>query len=402
MPRVRITKTIINAARSETGRESFLWDEETPGFGVRVKGSGAVAYVIQFRNSWGRTRRMVIGKIGRMTPDEARKRARELLVTVDKGEDPAEKRQRDRSAGSVADLCKRYANEYGPANLKPSTRKVHARLLAIIAHRLGRLKVVAVDASDARRLYSAYAADTPTQAKRLLEVLSRLLSLAEEWGIRPRGSNPCTGIRTKPLPMRRRYLTGDELGRLGAALVACEADGRINSACALAVRLLLLTGMRVGEVLGLRWEYVDVERSAIFLPDSKTGAKVVPLAAPALELIVGTRPTLGTPFIIAGSKTGTATHYRTLHAAWGELCAAARIEDARIHDLRHSVASVGAGLGLGLPVIGRLLGHASSRTTQRYAHLDDDPLRAAAARIAETITAALHSGKPATPKRGGK
>jgi integrase len=183
-----------------------------------------------------------------------------------------------------------------------------------------------------------------------------------------------------------RFLSEDELGRLGRALAQADRDGTPSPASVAAIRLLVLTGMRLGEVLTLRWENVDLKRSLIQLHDSKTGPKLIPLNAPAVEVLRGL-DRRGSPWVIPGSRPGA--HLVNLSKPWARIRAAARLEAMRLHDLRHSFASIGVGTGLGLPIIGKLLGHTQAATTQRYAHLADDPLRQASEAIGRRLSEAL-------------
>lgn len=185
-------------------------------------------------------------------------------------------------------------------------------------------------------------------------------------------ANPCSGIERYPEHGRERFLTSDELARLGDAL----RETRIDPFAAAAIRLLILTGARLREILDAQWQHVDIERGVIFLPDSKTGKKPVYLSAAALEMLAGLPRIEGNPHIIPGKKAGQPK--ADLKKPWAAVCKAAELEGVRLHDLRHSFASIGAGASMGLPVIGKLLGHSQAATTHRYAHLDADPLRRAA------------------------
>ena len=293
--------------------------------------------------------------------------------------------------------------------------------------------------------------DRPGAANRCLALMSKMFNLAEKWGLRPDGSNPTRHVEKYPERKFERFLSEAELACLGMALAEADrgakrrrrkaghgrrAASEHTSAIA-ALRLLIFTGCRRGEILTLKWQHVDFERGCLMLPDSKTGAKLVPLGAPALELLSQLPRTDGNPYVLPGSVRGE--HYVGLPKAWRGIRARATVlslaqhddervsglierltadlgraptlvqvrraaeqeevelpaglADVRLHDLRHSFASVGAGLGESLPVIGALLGHRATATTARYAHLSDDPLKAGADRIAGRIAAAMR-GEP--------
>jgi integrase len=236
--------------------------------------------------------------------------------------------------------------------------------------------------------------DRPYQANRLLAVVASMYSFGERHGLVPEGYNPAVRIERFPEARRERFLSTEELGRLGEAFRQFESDGRFAAGIA-ALRLLLFTGARLSEILHLRWEHVDFERGLLLLPDSKTGRKAITLNAPALAVLQSLEQ-IGA-FVIPGANPDTPR--ADLKKPWAAVIEAASLPGLRIHDLRHSFASVGAGAGLGLPIVGKLLGHAQAATTQRYAHLDADPIRRAADAIGATISAALdgRTGGSVTP-----
>jgi integrase len=222
--------------------------------------------------------------------------------------------------------------------------------------------------------------------------------------MRPDGSNPCKNVERFKEQSRERFLTGAEFQRLGevlaqaerAALLVAGINGkerltRVNPQAIRAIRLLIFTGARVGEILGLRWEYIDAGNGRANLPDSKTGKKVIQLPAPALEVLAtAERPEDGRGYVIRGGD-GSDPEVRLVNikGPWGVIRQAAGLDDVRPHDLRHAFASIAVAGGLSLPMIGALLGHRETRTTQRYAHLSDDPQRAAADQIAGRISDAM-------------
>jgi integrase len=220
-----------------------------------------------------------------------------------------------------------------------------------------------------------------------MAVLSKMLNLAEKWGERPDGSNPCRHVEKYRERKRERFLSQAELARLGEALAEAERNGSESPYAIAAIRLLILTGARVSEILTLEWGHVDFERACLRLPESKSGAKVVHLSPPARELLASLPRIEGNPYVLPGLKERA--HLVNLEAPWRRIRARASLEDVRLHDLRHSFASVGAGAGLSLPVIGALLGHSQPGTTARYAHLATDPLKQANNVIGTRIATAL-------------
>jgi integrase len=383
--KTRISKRTIDAVAPRQ-KDVFLWDTDLAGFGCKITPADSKVYVCQYRTG-GRIRRYTIGLHGPLTPELARREATRILGDVARGADPAEVKAAGRKGATVSELADRYLAQHAEAKKKPKSIAEDRRLLdRIILPALGPRKVVDVTRGEIDRLHYDYR-DTPYQANRVLALLSKVFNLAESWGMRAEWSNPCRHVEKFKEKKRKRFLSVEELTTLGAALKAAEENGTESPQAIAAIRLLVLTGARMSEILTLRWDYVNFDRGALELPDSKTGEKSIPLSAPVLEVLSGLPVIEGNPYVIPGHKRGA--HLVGLQKIWERLSAG--LADVRIHDLRHSFASVGAGAGLGLPVIGALLGHLDAATTQRYAHLQQDPLRQAADIIASKIDAALKS-----------
>jgi integrase len=229
----------------------------------------------------------------------------------------------------------------------------------------------------------------PYQANSTLAMLSKFFGWAEKHGLRPDGSNPCRHVEKYREGRRERFLSQAELGRLGDALREAEQEKTCSPWIIAAVRLLALTGARRNEILTLRWEYVSEEHERLLLPESKTGRKVIPLNPQALAVLHGVPRLEGNPYVICGDRPGR--HLVNLEKPWRRIRRAAKLDDVRLHDLRHSFASVGASGGESLIVIGKLLSHSQPATTARYAHLADDPVRAASEAIGRYIASAMES-----------
>jgi integrase len=223
-----------------------------------------------------------------------------------------------------------------------------------------------------------------------------MFNIAERCGLRPNGSNPCRHVEKYAERKRERMLSPAELARLGDALVAYDG----SPYAAAAVKLLVFTGARLGEVLGLRWEWIDFERAEVRLPDSKSGAKTIHLPPPALAVLTELPRIEGNPHVIAGGREGAA--WVNLEKPWRAIRKAAGLDDVRLHDLRHAFASVAASSGMGLPIIGKMLGHTQAQTTARYAHLANDPVKAAAATVAGKIAAAMTGAGNASDDSGSR
>jgi integrase len=347
-----------------------------------------------------RKRQATLGLYGPLTVQQARKRAHRMLVQVFDGEDPVQEKRHYRASPTLADLAERYMEEHAIPKKRPSSVKSDERLLRLhILPRLGRTKVADLDRRDVFALHHGMR-KTPAQANRALALLSKMLNLAEQWGDRPDHTNPTRHVDRFREHPKERFLSGSELERLGAALREAEEAGSEHPSAILAIRLLALTGARRNEILCLRWREVDFERALIDI-DSKTGRKRIPLPAPALELLSKALRLRGNPYVCFGAHRGK--RLVGLQRPWERIRSAAGLDDVRLHDLRHSHAAMGAGLGLGLPIIGKLLGHTQAATTQRYAHLADHPVRLAAERVAGEIGAALagRRGQVARIEEGG-
>jgi len=397
--RGKITKRSVDALKpAADGAETVLWDSELKGFGIRVQRGGAKSYVLHYRVGTGRgapLRKLTIGRHGSpWTPETARKEAKTLIGLIGDGADPAADKMARRKAPTVAELAERFFAEHAEAKRKSGTAAEYKRLLdKIILPALGKRKVVDVTRADVTKLHHANRA-APYQANRVLAVLSKMFNLAERWGLRPDGSNPCRHVEKFAERKRERMLSPAELARLGGALAAYHGSPYAVAA----VKLLVFTGARLGEVLGLRWDWVDFERGEARLSDSKTGAKTLHLPPPALAVLTELPRVNGNSYIIVGAKPGAALV--NLEKPWQAIRRLAGLDDVRLHDLRHAFASVAASSGMGLPIIGKMLGHSQPATTARYAHLASDPVKAAAAAVAGKIAAAMGGGSSDTGNGG--
>ena len=372
----RITKRSVDAVKAG-GTDTVYWDGELTGFGLRVRRSGRKSYVVQTRIA-GKLCWFTIGPHGPLNPDQARARALEILASAKKGIDPRDADARREAEPSMADLGRRFLEEYVPVHCKPSTREEYSRSVRLFVDPvIGELRVPEVQRKDIAALHHGLR-DKPYQANRTLGVLSKMFSLAEVWGWRPDGSNPCRHVKRYKEHKRERFLSPEETERLGQVLR--EVEEEMPSAVA-AFRLLLLTGCRMSEIRDLRWEYVKDD--CIELPDAKTGGRVVPLGPEARAVLSAIPRDEDNPWVIAGRLPGS--HLTDLQRPWRRIRKQAGLEGVRIHDLRHSFASRALALGESLTMIGKLLGHTQVQTTARYAHLARDSIQTAAARITGSI-----------------
>jgi integrase len=376
---MKLSKRIIDSAKAKT-KDYFIWDSQLKGFGLRIFKTGRKSYMVQYR-AGGRTRRMTIGAHGNLTPDEARKEAKRLLSDVAFGGNPSEEKRMFRDAPLLRDVCDRFVKEHVEVHLKPNTQRQYK--IAVEQHikpKLGMYKVEVLTRADAAK-FNHSLKGTPTLANRIMAALSKIMTLCEEWGLRQQGTNPCRYVKKYKENKRERYLSADELERLGKTLRHCEAEGLETPWVVAAFELLILTGARLSEIQFLKWEYVT--EGCLMLPDSKTGAKKVYLGPDAQQVLTGLQRKQGNPYVIAGKHKGEAMN--DLQKPWRRIRKRAKLEDVRIHDLRHTYASIMVSAGHSLPTIGKMLGHAQPQTTARYAHLADAAMHEVADSVSEKI-----------------
>lgn len=371
----RLTKRFVDSAPppEQGGVDRFYWDESVTGFGLRVKPSGVRSYIIQYRQG-KRSRRLTLGKHGVLTPDEARSLARQQLGQVARGEDPAAERRKRREAPTMRDLAEDYLERHAIPNKRPASVSGDQGMLKnYVLPKFANDQVADLTRRDFEPLIQGLS-KKPYLANRLRSLLSKMFALAIEWGWRD--DNPVARLPKFQEERRDRWLSEAELERLGAVL-----DSHPNQRAAAIVRLLILTGARRGEVLGMTWDQLDLERGVWTKPAHTTKQKRtehVPLSEAAWMLLreVRSQSPEDARYVFPGDAPGQPI--TTIKRFWRQVCARADLDDVRIHDLRHTFASHLVSSGVSLPVVGRLLGHTQAQTTQRYAHLADDPLREAA------------------------
>lgn len=379
----KLTKRTIDALQPKA-ESYFVWDGHVVGFGIRVMPSGTKTFQVQYRKG-RRTRRSSLGRFGVVTVDQARDHAREMLGQVAGGYDPVEEIALTRLAPTVSDLCERFLQVHVAVNLKPSTaRDYRSTINRMIRPVLGTFKVAEVLRKDIADMHYRHRA-TPIQANRMLSVMSKMFNMAEMWGLRPDGSNPCRHVPKYRENRRERFMSNAEIQTLGEVLTRCETDGTETPHVVAAFRLLLLTGCRLSEVQTARWDYVT-ERG-LELPETKVGKRCIPLPQSARSVLANLPRTSGHPFIIEGKLPDA--HITDLQHPWRRIRKLADLDDVRIHDLRHTYASVAVSGGMAIQMVGQLLGHTQLQTTLRYAHLADDPVRAAAEENSAAIFASL-------------
>jgi integrase len=402
--KIKLTKRVVDALMPPGRGETVVWDAELKGFGLRVSGAGRRTYFIHKRTKAGRQIKTKLGVHGDITADQARAAAARELGRIADGVDPADERGRARAAEekrrqtlTVAQLCDKYLAEHGMVHNRPRTVATYRCLIEChIKPRLGAIRVPDLDHDDIAGLHRDMRL-TPYSANLTIAVLRRILGYAvRPWKMRL--DNPAIGISRYPEEKRQRYLTPAELGPLAAALA-----GHPSRVTANALRMLLLTGARSGEVLAMRWEEVERQPGVWIKPSTHTKQKSehrVPLSPGARQLLDDMRRYRkpGEALVFPGRLPGQPL--ANVRRTWAACCKTAGISGVRIHDLRHTYASVLVSSGLSLPIIGALLGHTQPQTTARYAHLFADPLQEATNRV-DALLDALAGGEKAkvTPLR---
>lgn len=374
MATVRLTKTAVKDLGA-AGKAEFYWDEEVPGFGLRVAPGGTKAFVVQYRDGHA-TKRRTIGGVDVIALDRARNVARDMLAAVRLGEVIPERKTAGPKFGDVLDDFLRHCD----AKKAPQTAADYRdRANRHIRPTFGEKALKAIKRSEVERWHEELAS-TPRTANYALAILVAVFSYAVRMKIIGDAEHPARGIEKFGENKRTRYLNLDELAEFGKALATLEAERKVSPWAAAALRLLVLTGARSGEILSLKWAFVDLSGAALRLPTSKTGAKTVKLSGAAVTVLQSIPRVDGVEWVIAGRRHGEAV--TSLQRPFGAVCEKAGITGLRVHDLRHSAASIATSAGVGLAVVGALLGQSQAWTTQRYSHVHDDAERGAAEAIA--------------------
>ena len=386
---IKITDLTVKTLPAPATGSKVYYSDDVAGFGVRVTAAGVKAFVLNYRTkSGGQERRYTIGRYPSWQVRAARDKAKELRREVDNGGDPMGNLTAERQAPTVAQLAERFVAEHVTAKCRPGTAKAYrSHLRNYILPALGNMKVHDVKFSDVDRLHQRVTKEAgPYAGNRVKQTASKMFSLAVRWEYRE--TNPCAGVSGNREEKRRRYLEGDELPRLLQAMAAYPNQSFIRI-----VRVTMLTGARIGEVVSMRWEHLNLAAGTWSKPASTTKQKTahsVPPSAPARALLAeieGKQQKDGTKgtFVFPG-RNSRSGHYADPNTEWAKLRKAAGMPDLRLHDLRHSFASALASGGVPLATISELLGHSNIVQTRRYSHIYLDAARSAAERIGAIVS----------------
>ncbi|SJZ78675.1 tyrosine-type recombinase/integrase [Consotaella salsifontis] len=382
MPKLKLTKSAVEAA-SPKERDYDLRDTLIPGFMVKVTPAGRKVFMLNYQTRSGIRRKPSIGRYGELTVEQARKIAQDWLADVRIGNDPSSERTAMRAAPTVKELCDRFIEDYSKHHNKPST--VETNQMNIKNHilpRLGKLKVPDVTRADVFAMMSGMS-DRPIIANRTLACLRKMFNLAEVWGYRPDGSNPCRHVQKYPEKGETRFITDDELRKLYVYLNRADAEGLEHPILTLAIRLQFEFAARMSEILNLRWDWVDFESRRVTWPDSKTGDMTKPLSEEGHRLLSQAPRIENSPYVCPAifdpEKPMTEGTY---HAGWRRILERAGVPHVGTHGIRHRAATDIANSGVPVKVGMALTAHKTVQMFMRYVHNEDNPLRAAAEAVA--------------------
>jgi integrase len=398
MAKLKLTKLGVTAVQP-SDREQELRDTVTPGFLCKVTPAGRKVFTVQYRTNDGTRRKPSIGVFGEITVEEARSIAQRLLLKVRSGGDPGAEKAAAREAPTVTQLCSRFMDEYSRIRNKPRTVESNATYIKKhIQPAIGRLKVPEVDRSDIAAVLSRLN-EKPVTANRVLSCLRKMFNMAEVWGHRRDGSNPCRHIPKHPEKGKTRYITDEEVARLFTYLDRAEAQGLEHPTLILASRLQFAFAARMSEILNLRWEWVDLPNRRIVWPDSKTGEISKPMSTVAHQLLSNAHGYLGSPFVcpaIFDSKRPLPEG--TYYHGWTRILIRSGVGHVGTHGVRHRSATDIANSGVPIKVGMVLTAHKTVTMFMRYVHVEDDPVRAAAEKVAtqrQSVVESRHSQESA-------
>ena len=370
-------------------KQFFVWDDELPGFGVRVGASSSKSYVLRYRVGGGRTgqqRRATLSKCSSITLESARRIAREYFADIRNGGDPLGDRRKQRAEPTCNDLFDRYIIDHAAEHKAVKSRQEDERYITkVLKPKFGTRKVRDITLSDAEALHKSLRS-TPIAANRVLSLFSKILNLAERWHMREVRSNPCSAVARNPEESRDRYYSTSEIQSIGRALRELEPTS--NPFAILAIKLAFLLGLRIGEIQNMKWENINFETQRLTIEKSKTGRQQLSLPTDALDLLSACKQ-VG-PFVIAGRSTNKPLDYKSIHGVWVKIRGIAGLENARVHDLRHTVATLAAGTGAGAHLIRDLIGHKTLAMANRYVGRMDEPVSDLREQVAGQITKNLN------------
>ena len=365
----KLTTKFVTKVQSDNIK--VFWDDQLKGFGLCVRPSGKKTFLLKYRIGRGRravTKKHSLGSVPVVSVEAARLKAKNFLFVASQGIDPIKK---DQESLTIKELCEQYIDRHAVLHKKKSSLVRDENLIkGVIIPVFGKIRVADLNRSHLIK-YHHSKKDTPIMANRFLALISTMMNLAEKWEYRPQNTNPCKYVDRYKEKKRQVYLSMDQLEKVGQAMRQLKNTESFYALSAL--KMLLVTGCRTSEILNLKWEYVDIANNCIHLPDSKTGARTIHLSPVAFDILNALPSEEG--FVFRSPRENK--RLTTLRCLWKKICGITDLKDYRLHDLRHTYASFAVSGGFSLPIIAKMLGHAGIKTTERYAHLHQDPVNKA-------------------------
>lgn len=396
MAKIKLTKSAVDAAEA-TGKDYELRDTVAPGFLCKVTAHGRKVFMLQYRTNWGERRKPKIGQFGELTVEQARSIAQDWLADVRRGNDPSAAKLAARMAPTVAELCGQFIEEYSKPRNKPRTVVTYQGYIdRHIVPALGKMKVPDVTRTDVTALMRDKAHIRVT-ANRLLACLRKMFNMAEVWGYRPDGSNPCRHVPKYREDGGTRYITDEELGRLYAYLDRADAQGLEHPTLTLAIRLQFEFAARMSEICALEWTWVDFGDRRVVWPDSKTGDISKPMSEAAYRLLSNAPHIDDSPYVCPAIFDSKAPFPDgTYYNGWKRILQRAKVPHVGTHGIRHRAATDIANSGVPIKVGMALTAHKTVTMFMTYVHTEDDPVRAAAEKVANLRRNTIDSQVPAT------
>lgn len=397
MAKIKLTKFAVDAAEV-TGKDYELRDTIVPGFLCKVTAHGRKVFMLQYRTNWGERRKPKIGQFGELTVEQARSIAQDWLADVRKGNDPSAAKLAARMSPTVKELCTQFMEEYSRPRNKPSTVDTYQdQIDRFIVPVLGKLKVPDVTRQHITTLMRDLAR-IPVTANRVLSCMRKMLNMAEVWGYRPDGSNPCRHVPKYPENGETRYIVNDELARLYAYLDRADSEGLEHPTLTLAVRLQFEFSARMSEIRLLEWSWIDFENRRIVWPDSKTGDISKPMSEVAFQLLANACRIDDSPYVCpAIFDSSIPLPESTYYNGWKRVLKRANVIHVGTHGIRHRAATDIANSGIPVKVGMALTAHKTVSMFMRYVHAEDDPIRAAAEKVANLRRDTIDSRAPMAP-----
>ncbi|MFC3608507.1 tyrosine-type recombinase/integrase [Stutzerimonas tarimensis] len=382
MARIKLTKSAVDAAKPQA-QAVELRDTVVPGFLCKITPAGRKVFMLQYRTNAGERRKPALGQYGELTVEQARVMAQEWLAEVRRGGDPSAAKNAARKAPTMKEYCHTFMEDYSKQRNKPSTQRGYWGVInRCIIPILGRMKVQDVKRPDIAALMKKLAYK-PAEANRTFGVLRKMFNLAEVWGYRPDGTNPCRHVPMFPAGKVTRLINDEEMVRLFRHLEHLEAEGLENYAIPLAIRLQFEFAARRSEIVSLEWEWIDLEKRRVVWPDSKTGGISKPMSEEAYRLFSTAPRRERCPYVLP-SPNDSDKHmtYGEYYGGWKRALKAASVPHVGTHGIRHRSTTDIANSGIPVKVGMALTAHKTVAMFMRYVHTEDDPVRKAAELVA--------------------